>query len=233
MPAGALGRLVRRIRDAGGRACLVGGSLRDLMLGLEVHDWDFATDLVPHRVAELFPRAIQVGIRFGTVLVVQPDGSYEVTTFRREGAYSDARHPDSVVFTTSIEEDLGRRDFTVNAMALDLGNGALIDPHGGRRDLEERTIRCVGRADERFRRGCPADAPLHPDRRAARLRDRGGNLPSAPAVRGTPRCDRPREDPRGVRPDPRAAASLASRSNGSTRRGFSTSSYPSSRPATG
>ncbi len=149
MPAGAL-RLVRRIREAGGRVCIVGGSLRDLMLGLEVHDWDFATDLVPHRVAELFPRAIQVGIRFGTVLIVQSDGSYEVTTFRREGTYSDARHPDSVVFTTSIEEDLCRRDFTVNAMALDLANGALIDPHDGRRDLEERTIRCVGRADERF-----------------------------------------------------------------------------------
>jgi putative nucleotidyltransferase with HDIG domain len=150
MPTGAL-RVVRRIRDAGGRICLVGGSLRDLALGLEIHDWDFATDLLPERVAGLFPRAIQVGIRFGTVLVVQPDGSYEVTTFRREGAYSDARHPDSVAFTISIEEDLARRDFTVNAMALDLGDGAWIDPHGGRQDLERRVIRCVGRADERFR----------------------------------------------------------------------------------
>jgi tRNA nucleotidyltransferase (CCA-adding enzyme) len=150
MPAGAL-RLIARVRDAGGRICLVGGSLRDMMLGLEVHDWDFATDLRPERVAELFPRAIQVGIRFGTVLVVQADGSYEVTTFRREGTYSDARHPDEVVFTTSIEEDLARRDFTVNAMALDLADSNLIDPHDGRGDLEQRSIRCVGRADERFR----------------------------------------------------------------------------------
>jgi tRNA nucleotidyltransferase (CCA-adding enzyme) len=150
MPAGAM-RLVRRIHDAGGRICLVGGSLRDQMLGIEIHDWDFATDMLPERVAELFPRAIQVGIRFGTVLVVQSDGSYEVTTFRREGTYSDARHPDSVAFTTSVEEDLGRRDFTVNAMALDLATGLLIDPHGGQRDLGERVIRCVGKAEDRFR----------------------------------------------------------------------------------
>lgn len=150
MPAGAM-RLVRRIHDAGGRICLVGGSLRDQMLGIGIHDWDFATDMLPERVAALFPRAIQVGIRFGTVLVVQADGSYEVTTFRREGTYSDARHPDSVAFTTSVEEDLRRRDFTVNAMALDLATGELVDPHGGQRDLAERVIRCVGKAEDRFR----------------------------------------------------------------------------------
>jgi tRNA nucleotidyltransferase (CCA-adding enzyme) len=150
LPAGAH-RVAERLLGAGGRACLVGGSIRDLLLGAAVKDWDFATDLPPERVRSLFPQAIEVGIRFGTVLVLETDGSYEVTTFRRDGIYSDARHPDSVVFTSSLEEDLGRRDFTVNAMAYDLKDDRLIDPHGGRIDLSQKTVRCVGRAEERFR----------------------------------------------------------------------------------
>ena len=210
MPAGAL-RVIRRIRDAGGRVCLVGGSLRDLMLGLEVHDWDFATDLLPDRVAALFPRAIQVGIRFGTVLVVGEDGGYEVTTFRREGPYSDSRHPDSVTFTPSIEEDLSRRDFTINAMAWDLGTGALVDPHDGRRDLEERTVRCVGRAEERF--GEDALRML----RCIRIAGQLGFSIDEETYRAIPRCagmldaiarERIREELDRILAQPRPSASL-------------------------
>ncbi len=148
-PAGAQ-RVVRRILDSGGRACLVGGSIRDSLSGLEVHDWDFATDLPPERIRGLFPRSVEVGARFGTILVIEPDGTYEVTTFRREADYADARRPDRVEFTSSLEEDLSRRDFTVNAIALDLGARRLVDPHGGIDDLRARLIRCVGRPEERF-----------------------------------------------------------------------------------
>lgn len=150
LPAGAR-RIAEVIRSAGGRACLVGGSLRDLMLDRPAKDWDFATDLHPPQILTSFPRAVEVGVRFGTVLLIEPDGQYEVTTFRRDGVYSDARHPDSVSFTPSIEEDLARRDFTVNAMAFDLNESRLIDPHGGRTDIGLRLIRCVGKPDERFR----------------------------------------------------------------------------------
>ncbi len=150
LPAGAR-RVAERLLKEDGRACLVGGSLRDLMLGVEVKDWDFATDLLPERVRSLFPHAIDVGIRFGTVLVIERDGTYEVTTFRRDGVYSDARHPDSVAFTSSLEEDLGRRDFTINAMAYDMRDDRLVDPHSGRSDLTHRVVRCVGRPEERFR----------------------------------------------------------------------------------
>jgi poly(A) polymerase/tRNA nucleotidyltransferase (CCA-adding enzyme) len=150
LPPGA-SRLTERIREAGGRICLVGGSIRDILLGLEVHDWDFATDVPPERLLALFPRAIEVGVRFGTVVVVERDGTYEATTFRREGGYSDQRHPDEVVFTESLEEDLARRDFTVNAIAYDFGASILVDPHGGRVDLGARVIRCVGRPEDRFR----------------------------------------------------------------------------------
>jgi len=150
LPDGAE-RLVAQVRGAGGRICLVGGSIRDLLLGLEVHDWDFATDMLPERMIRLFPRAVEVGVRFGTVVVVARDGTYEVTTFRREGIYSDQRHPDSVVFTDSLEEDLARRDFTVNAIAYDFGAARLVDPHGGTADLAARRIRCVGLPEDRFR----------------------------------------------------------------------------------
>jgi tRNA nucleotidyltransferase (CCA-adding enzyme) len=150
LPKGAL-RVAERLRKADGRACLVGGSIRDLMLGAAVKDWDFATDLPPERVRSLFPHAVDVGIRFGTILVIETDGSYEVTTFRRDGAYSDARHPDTVAFTSSLEEDLARRDFTVNAMAYDLKDDRLVDPHAGRSDLSHRLIRAVGIPEERFR----------------------------------------------------------------------------------
>ena len=150
IPAGARA-LARRIAEAGGRAFVVGGSLRDLLIGGRAKDWDLATDLPPERIRGLFPRSIDVGARFGTILVVDRGETYEVTTFREEGLYSDARHPDTVTFTTSVETDLGRRDFTVNAMAYDPIDRRIVDPHGGLADLEREIIRCVGRPEDRYR----------------------------------------------------------------------------------
>ncbi len=149
IPEGAH-RLARRIEEAGGRVCLVGGSLRDLLIGGPAKDYDFATDLTPERIQSIFPRSVDVGARFGTIIVLDRGQAYEITTFRSDGLYSDARHPDHVVFTNSIEEDLCRRDFTINAIAFDLIARRLIDPHEGIADLERRIVRCVGRPDERF-----------------------------------------------------------------------------------
>jgi poly(A) polymerase/tRNA nucleotidyltransferase (CCA-adding enzyme) len=146
---------VRRILDwaraARGRVVVVGGSVRDLLLDRPGNDWDLATDLTPDRMREAFPRTIDAGSRFGTLLVPSGGGVFEVTTFRREEGYSDLRHPDRVHFTTSLEVDLARRDFTVNAMAWDPSDPeSLIDPHGGAQDLQGRIIRAVGSPADRF-----------------------------------------------------------------------------------
>jgi len=143
--------VLRRIREAGGYACLVGGCLRDLVLGRPVKDWDIATDLTPDEIRPLFRRVHEVGARFGTVLVPIGSSIYEVTTFRTEAEYRDGRHPDRVAYTRSLEEDLKRRDFTVNAMAWSFGESGIHDPFGGLDDLERRVIRAVGDPAERFR----------------------------------------------------------------------------------
>ncbi len=142
--------VLRRLEGAGYQAVLVGGCVRDLILGREVQDWDVATDALPERVRALFPRTVPTGIEHGTVTVVTKEGNVEVTTFRVESAYSDYRHPDQVAFTRDLRQDLGRRDFTINAMALDLA-GRLHDPFGGRHDLESRRLRAVGDPQARFR----------------------------------------------------------------------------------
>lgn len=149
-PRGAL-LIVRRIREAGGAAYLVGGCLRDLLLERPVKDWDLATDLTPEQIRPLFRRVIEVGARFGTLLVPAGGSVYEVTTFRTERDYSDGRHPDQVAYTRELSEDLCRRDFTVNAMAWTPGSERIVDPHGGLHDLERRLIRAVGDPRERFR----------------------------------------------------------------------------------
>ena len=141
------------ILRADGRAgYVVGGSLRDILLGRTPHDWDLATDARPEALQTLFPGAIYQNT-FGTV-VVQRDGvPYEITTFRRDHDYADFRRPHRVEFGTTIEEDLARRDFTVNALAWGGVPGAtdtLIDPFGGRADLERRRLRAVGDASDRF-----------------------------------------------------------------------------------
>src|SRR5580704_18547012 len=139
-----------RLRSRGKRAWVVGGCVRDALLGRRVSDWDVATDARPEEMLRVFPRAIPTGIKHGTVTVRAGSHPVEVTTLRGEGAYSDGRHPDEVQFTDDLAADLGRRDFTVNAMAYDPVSGELIDPHGGQRDLELRLLRAVGEPERRF-----------------------------------------------------------------------------------
>ncbi len=142
--------ILERFAAAGYRAYPVGGCVRDAMLGLTPDDWDLTSDAPPERTLALFGDAAHpTGLRHGTVTVVSEGRAVEVTTMRRDGAYRDNRHPESVTFTDRIEEDLARRDFTVNAMALS-PEGTVIDPFGGRDDLEAGVLRCVGDARRRF-----------------------------------------------------------------------------------
>ena len=127
----------------------VGGCVRDLLLGRAPGDWDVCTDARPEQVMALFPRTVPTGVKHGTVTVLTEDGPVEVTTFRREGGYADGRHPDAVEFDATLAEDLARRDFTVNAMALD-ADGMVIDLYNGQLDLFRKVIRCVGDPDARF-----------------------------------------------------------------------------------
>ena len=142
--------ICRRMRDKGKRAWIVGGCVRDLLRGMPAKDWDIATDAKPDEVVKMFRKVIPTGIQHGTVTVVARGTPYEVTTLRGEGAYSDGRRPDSVEFVSDIAADLARRDFTFNAMAIDPVRGEVIDPFGGQRDLEDRVVRAVGQAAERF-----------------------------------------------------------------------------------
>ncbi len=146
----AVVRLCRRLRERGHDAFLVGGGVRDLLLGRPVHDWDIATSARPEEVQRAFARTVPTGIKHGTVTVLEGGLELQVTTFRGETTYSDARHPDSVSFVRSIEEDLSRRDFTINAMALDPVARVLVDPWGGADDLERRLLRAVGEPLARF-----------------------------------------------------------------------------------
>lgn len=137
------------LTGAGYAAYPVGGCVRDLLLGREPGDVDLCTSARPEQVMALFSHAVPTGLQHGTVTVPTENGNVEVTTFRREGGYADSRHPDTVSFDVGLREDLSRRDFTVNAMALSR-EGEVIDPFGGREDLEKKLIRCVGEADRRF-----------------------------------------------------------------------------------
>jgi putative nucleotidyltransferase with HDIG domain len=143
-------------RGRGKQLYLVGGAVRDLIRGGEPHDWDLATDADPDEIIALFrglkpPAAvIPTGIKHGTVTVHYRGGEFEVTTFRTESDYRDGRRPESVVFALSVEEDLSRRDFTMNAVALELPQGKIVDPFGGLKDIRRKIIRCVGNPRERF-----------------------------------------------------------------------------------
>ena len=143
--------VIDTLRGAGFSAYLVGGCVRDSILGRVPNDWDVATDALPAQMKEVFSsfRTIDTGIRHGTVTVLSDGEPIEVTTFRVDGDYSDGRHPDKVSFTPSLEEDLKRRDFTVNAMAYSPDTG-LVDLFSGREHLREKIIECVGAPDERF-----------------------------------------------------------------------------------
>lgn len=139
----------RTLREAGFAAHPVGGGVRDLLLGRAPTDWDVATSALPEQTVVLFPAAVPTGLRHGTVTVPTESGPIEVTTFRRESAYSDGRHPDSVSFVPNLSDDLSRRDFTVNAMALG-ADSSMIDLFGGLDDLAAGVLRCVGNPAARF-----------------------------------------------------------------------------------
>ena len=141
--------VIKRLKNAGFEAYFVGGAVRDFLLGENPHDFDVATSAEPEQVKGLFKRTVDTGIQHGTVLVLIDGAGVEVTTFRTESDYSDNRRPDSVEFVKSLEEDLKRRDFTVNAMAM-TENLEIIDLYDGRKDLKEKIIRAVGEPDQRF-----------------------------------------------------------------------------------
>lgn len=143
--------LLHTLQQAGHQAYVVGGCVRDSLMGLTPHDWDICTSALPDEIEALFAteRLLLNGKRHGTVAVVRDGHSWEITTFRCDGAYTDGRHPDTVRFVPDVREDLARRDFTVNAMAWSPAAG-LIDPFGGQRDLQARILRCVGRPADRF-----------------------------------------------------------------------------------
>ncbi|MCB9542386.1 MAG: [cytidine(C)-cytidine(C)-adenosine (A)]-adding enzyme [Myxococcales bacterium] len=176
-PAWALS-VAEGLRGAGFEAYFVGGAVRDRLLGRPVSDWDIATDAEPEAVMGCFARAIPTGLQHGTVTVVVAHQPVEVTTYRVERGYSDGRRPDEVAFTRELRDDLGRRDFTINAMAWDAVAGVLVDPYDGRGDLGRRLLRAVGAAEERFsedglralravRFACVLELALDPATRAA------------------------------------------------------------------
>jgi len=171
----ALEEVTRRIRLSGGRLWVVGGAIRDFLLGelrgnraiSSPREVDLATDLLPERILSLFPGSLRFGERFGTVVVRLGGEEFEITTLRWESGYVDGRHPEQVEFTNSIEEDLARRDFTVNAIALEPSTGKLTDPFNGGEDLKRGIIRAVGEPSRRLAedglrsyRGCRFAATL-------------------------------------------------------------------------
>lgn len=148
--------ICRALRGAGHQAYLVGGCVRDILLGREPADYDVATDATPDRVQQIFPHSLAVGAQFGVIIVTEDvraadSPQVEVATFRSDVGYSDGRHPDRVVYATSAAEDVKRRDFTINALLLNPETKEVLDYVGGREDLRAGIIRAIGRPDERFR----------------------------------------------------------------------------------
>ena len=141
--------IIRKLNENGYEAYVVGGCVRDMLLGREPGDWDITTSALPQQVKQVFRRTLDTGIQHGTVTVMMDKIGYEVTTYRIDGEYSDGRHPDSVAFTPDLVEDLKRRDFTINAMAYNGATG-FVDEFGGVEDLKNGIIRCVGEPMERF-----------------------------------------------------------------------------------
>ncbi len=156
IPSEILG-IAKKLQTDGYQSYLVGGCVRDILFGRKPKDWDIATDVKPEEIQKIFPDSVYEN-QFGTVGIKtgsEDEGLkiVEITTFRLEGKYTDKRHPDEIKFAKTIEEDLGRRDFTINALALNLAGGVadkIIDPFGGQKDLESKIIRTVGKPQERF-----------------------------------------------------------------------------------
>lgn len=136
--------------ENGYKLYIVGGAVRDHLLNIENDDFDFTTDATPKNVIKMFKKTIPTGLKHGTVTVLFRGEAFEVTTFRSEGDYEDGRHPSSVSFVRNLEEDLKRRDFTINALAADARTGAIIDQHDGIGDIKRKTIRAIGNPNERF-----------------------------------------------------------------------------------
>ena len=142
-------KIIKVLEDAGYHADIVGGCVRDSILGRIPGDYDITTDALPETVRSCFAKTVDTGMKHGTVTVIEGGEPYEVTTYRIDGEYKDNRHPVSVSFTENLEEDLARRDFTVNAMAYNPERG-LTDPYGGLSDISKRIIRAVGNPEKRF-----------------------------------------------------------------------------------
>ena len=144
-------QLMKILLDAGYEAYVVGGCVRDFLLGRVPHDWDICTNALPAQMKECFAdyHVIETGLQHGTLTVMVDHVGYEITTYRTDGEYTDHRHPDSVQFVGRLQEDLMRRDFTINAMAADI-SGKIRDFYDGQFDLEHKWIRCVGNPDKRF-----------------------------------------------------------------------------------
>ncbi len=143
--------IIEKIEYNGYEAYIVGGCVRDCVMGVTPHDYDLCTNALPEKILEIFndDDIIDAGLKHGTVGVIRNHNVYEITTYRIDGIYSDGRHPDSVQFTSLLSEDLRRRDFTINAMAYNPKTG-LVDIYGGQEDIKKGIIRCVGMAKERF-----------------------------------------------------------------------------------
>lgn len=146
-------KIINKFTENKAEIYIVGGAVRDLLLDRQVKDWDFTTNLTPDEMKKLFPKNSFCNNAFGTFSIVDNDEIFEITTFRTERGYSDSRHPDEVVWGKTLEEDLQRRDFTINALALRLAcsKPELIDLYDGQKDLKDKLIRTVGEADERFK----------------------------------------------------------------------------------
>jgi tRNA nucleotidyltransferase/poly(A) polymerase len=140
----------KQIQDSGKESFLIGGSVRDLILGRNPHEYDLATSMFPEDVKKKFKRVIETGIQHGTVTVMIGDNSYEITTYRKDIDYTDGRRPDKIEFGATLSEDMKRRDFTMNAIALDLISERLIDENHGIEDIENKIIRTIGNPLERF-----------------------------------------------------------------------------------
>ncbi|MEA3493954.1 MAG: CCA tRNA nucleotidyltransferase [Candidatus Margulisiibacteriota bacterium] len=143
-------KIIKTLKKNGYQAYLVGGCIRDMLLGLPVLEWDITTSAKPNKVKKLFKKVVPTGIKYGTVTIILDKEAYEVTTFRSDEKYIDGRHPKNVVFTGDIHQDLSRRDFTINAIAYDPIEDKLIDNFNGKKDLKKKIIRTVGNPVDRF-----------------------------------------------------------------------------------
>lgn len=143
--------ILEKLESSGFQAFFVGGCVRDTLMNQEINDVDVTTNALPEQIISVFSgyKVIPTGLKHGTVTVISEGGPFEITTFRIDGNYSDSRHPDSVTFSNDIKDDLSRRDFTINAIAMDK-DGNIIDPFGGMNDINNKIIRCVGIPEQRF-----------------------------------------------------------------------------------